>query len=100
VVSFHHLTIPSAVKYGTVRVGSYARGSSGAVASILFIDDSDVVVAESHFDSDSETHTSRAIPLDTRLLEGQQVRWGVSLEDGDSYEAKTFTITWTYYILV
>ncbi|HYN75148.1 MAG TPA: S8 family serine peptidase [Candidatus Limnocylindria bacterium] len=100
VVSLHHLSIPKAVAYGTVRVSTYARGSAGSRATLLYLDDGDDVVAESHFDSDTRTHRGSAVRLNAALLAGQKVRWGMVVEDGDRYWAKTFTVTWTYYALV
>ncbi len=100
VLSSHHVKIPKAVKYGTVRVGTYARGTTGSRAFLFYVDDHDDFAVESHLGAATKTHQGKTVRLTKRLLKGQKLRWAMVLSDGDRYESKTFTVTWTYYRLV
>ena len=99
VLSWHHLTLPTAVKYGSVRVSTYARGAGSSSAFFRFIDDDDTYLGGNTFDADQETHRSSSTPITSDLLTGQRVRWAMLVQDGDAYAATTFTVTWTYYVL-
>ena len=94
------MTIPDKAVYGTVRVSTYARGSSGSNAYCAYLDDDDTYHSETRFDDDTETHRAARVPLTADLLKGQKVRWAMLVEDGDTYSAQTFTVTWTYFDLV
>ncbi len=101
VVSLHHLSIPKAVAYGTVRVSTYARGSAGSRATLTVRRRrrrrrGRVAPRQRRPGRIART----AVRLNAALLAGQKVRWGMVVEDGDRYWAKTFTVTWTYYALV
>ncbi len=100
VVSRHHLKVPKAPKYGSVQVSTYARGSSGAVADLRYIDARSDVAATSHLHERTGNHRAKKISLKASLLKGQKLRWDLRLQGGDQYEAKTFTVSWTYYALV
>ncbi len=100
VLSRHHLTLPKAPKYGWVQVSTYARGSSGAVADLRYIDERNDVATTSHLHERTGDHRGKKVSLSGRLLKGQKLRWDLRLQDGDQYEAKTFTVSWTYYALI
>ena len=100
VLSWHHLTLPAAAVYGSVRVGAYARGSSGAQAYFRYLNDDDTYASGVHFGEREGTHWGPSVPITASLLKGHQVRWSMLVEDGVAYAAKTFTVTWTYRVLV
>ncbi len=100
VFTLHHVGIPEAVKYGRGRVATYARGYGTSPGYLYYVDDRDDLIGPTKLGPATGTHTGDSVKITSRLLKGKSLRWVLLVEGGARYEAKTFTVTWTYYTLV
>ncbi len=101
----HQLVLPSAIKYGNVRVGvtgrAYTgRGVSGSQARLTYLDKNQDLT------SYADTALGSAYGLrwgpsasSSTLLDGRTVRWFTWTAFGHHYEIRSYTVKWGYYVL-
>jgi hypothetical protein len=99
VMSIHHTKLPKAAVYGSAHVDAYGRGTKGSTAYEYAMAPNGSIVHQSHYGPSTGTHVGDTVSL-SKVLKGQRVAWGLGVYNQDRYEIKTFTITWTYQVLV
>ena len=101
-------TLPSAIKYGSLKVSVYGGGST---SSYLFSHRSDVgeidyVKADGTtigvfktLAATTATHVGPVVSAATYLKGGRTIQWWTGVGGGNWYDVRDFTVTWTYYVL-
>jgi subtilisin family serine protease/flagellar hook assembly protein FlgD len=99
----HRATLPSHVKYGTVRVTTTGEGYDtefGDVARIYYLTRTGQhSTATALLDTAYGAHAGPSASS-TGLLNGRVLGWEVGTEGGNWYEVKSFTVKYVYYTLV
>lgn len=102
-------TLPSALKYGTVSVSTYGGGStSGQLRSHLgdqgeidyVLKDGDTIGVYRTLSSGTTTHAGPTVKAADYLVNGRTIKWWMGSANGNWYDVRDFTVTWTYYVLV
>lgn len=101
-------TLPSALKYGTVSVSTYGGGStSGQLRSHVgdqgeidyVLKDGDTIGVYRTLSSGTTTHAGPTVKAADYLVNGRTIKWWMGSANGNWYDVRDFTITWTYYVL-
>ena len=98
----HRFTLPPAVRYGNVNVSAHGKSYPGYA---------DVGVLLYHDRNGNPTDTGRvlmpgagdyrtaSVPITPWVDASRTFRWSVATTDMNWYQVKSFTITWSYYLL-
>ena len=99
----HAFTLPSALKYGVVRVAATGERAVTGYADqgfLLYVDKTDEVPGTGvGLGSTYATYWGPSVPASS-YLSGRTVRWIAGTLDGNWYRVRSFTVRWTYYVLV
>ena len=99
--SVHQFTLPVAAKYGNVKVSAYGRSYPHYTdtAVLLYFDKNDEPTSSGRvLGATAATYAASSVSP-TNLINGRTLHWSVATDSGDWYQVKSFTVTWTYYVL-
>lgn len=99
--AIHRLKLPSAVRYGSVKVSAYGRASSsGSKAKMFYLDTSGNVVESSltRLGSKKDDYGAPAVKAG-RVLDGRRFLWVVAATGGNWYDVKDVTVRYSSYRL-
>jgi hypothetical protein len=98
----HAITLPDAVKYGTVRISVYggkALDSYNDEAGLLYYDgDGDLTSTGRVLNSAVQTYDGPAVGSRFVSRTGR-VRWMAATIEGNYYDIKSFTVRYSYFVL-
>ncbi|MFC6239611.1 FlgD immunoglobulin-like domain containing protein, partial [Longivirga aurantiaca] len=101
-------TLPAALKYGTVSVSTYGGGSTSGLLWTHEADqgeidyvlkDGETIGVYRTLSSGTTTHAGPTVKAADYLVKGRTITWWMGSADGNWYDVRDFTITWTYYVL-
>jgi subtilisin family serine protease/flagellar hook assembly protein FlgD len=104
VATFHRLALPSAIKYGTVRIGATSReaiAGFGDTAALVYQNAaSDPLDHGATLGSAYATRWGDSVPVSRLAGTGRTVRWFTGTVGDSWYEVRSFHVKWVYYVLV
>lgn len=98
----HQYTLPAAVRYGTVRVAAYGGSATSYPdgAAVLYYDRFGQVSSTGKaLGAADATYTGPTVAASSYLIGGRTMRWLAGTVDMDWYDIRSFTVSWTYYVL-
>lgn len=98
----HQYTLPAAVRYGTVRVAAYGGSATSYPdgAAVLYYDRfGEVSSTGKALGAADSTYTGPTVAAPDYLIGGRTMRWLAGTVNMDWYDIRSFTVTWTYYVL-
>ena len=97
----HSFTLPAAIKYGTVRIGAYGAAATDVpeVAALVYLRPDGTSLGSSVvLGASAGTRTGPAVAASS-MLSGRTLTWLAGTVDYNWYDVKSYTVTWTYYVL-
>ena len=98
----HAYTLPSAVRYGTVRIDAYGTqavaGYGDSLALIYYNKAGELSSTHKVLGPGMATYYGPTVPA-SNFLQGHTLRWLAGTVDGAWYDVKWYRVVWTYYVL-
>ncbi len=102
----NRFTLPTAIRYGTVKVAAYGGGSpygTGHKDDVAELDylkrDGDTPGKSFVLSAPTTTHPGPAVRAAEYLVGGRTIMWMAGTSKGNWWDVRDYTITWTYYAL-
>ena len=103
-VTRHSLTLPRALKYGTVRVDTYGERTVAGYADrgvVLYEKPSgDITSKGALLRSNAGWHQGDVVDAATFVNDQHVFRWWAGTTNGNFYSIKSFRVTFSYFVLV
>lgn len=100
----HQLTLPAAVRYGTVRVSAYGGAAVAGysdMAGLVYVDRTGATTSTGRLLGPADGwYVGPTVDAAKYLVGGRTVRWVTGTVDTDWYDVRSYTVRWTYYVLV
>jgi subtilisin family serine protease len=105
-ITENRFTLPTAIKYSTFKISTYGGGSidgTGHRDDVAELDyllrDGDSIGRTITLSAPTTTHTGPTVRAAEYLVNGREARWLSGTSNGNWYDIRDFTITWSYYVL-
>jgi flagellar hook assembly protein FlgD len=98
----YKLVVPTAPKYGAVKVGALGKSHARSSTAVLTLLRNSTTARNASVRVLQPTYKTywTAARTFSDLGYGRTVRWRVATSGGDYYDVRSFKVTWTYYVLV
>ena len=102
----HQLRLPAALRYGTLQIaatgGAAARGTGNVAAVVYAAGAADNPTARTRvfvLKPADATYVGPVVRASDYLTNLRTAKWGTVTLGGARYDVKTYTVSWTYYVL-
>ena len=99
----HTITLPSAIKYGTIQVSAYGgRDVPGYndVGAIIYENKfGDISNSGAGLSAPVKWHSASRVSLPNFLQNGHRFKWWAGTTDYNFYDIKSFKVDYTYFVL-
>ena len=98
----HRLTLPAAVRYGTVRISAYGAAATDVPesAAVVYLRPDGTSLGQGFVLSPAAgTYTGPTVAASS-MLQGRTLTWLAGTTDYNWYDVKHFTVAYTYSVLV
>lgn len=97
----HRATLPAAVKYGNVRISAYGASAPGYtdVGELAYLrPDGSGLGQGALLGWSAGSYSGPSVPASS-MLSGRTLTWVAGTTDWNWYDVKSFTVTYSYYVL-
>ncbi|MFZ2016357.1 MAG: FlgD immunoglobulin-like domain containing protein [Nocardioides sp.] len=101
-VTRHQVTLPSAIRYGTVRLSTYGGRSVPGYADIgvaLYEDKTGAITSKGGVLKSSVAWHGGSSVSAPSFLQGRRFRWWAGTTDSNFYDIRSFEVSYTYFVL-